>query len=152
MIFGTSAFLFIHVAISLIAIVSGLVVLYGLLKSERMERRTLVFLVFTAATSLTGFGFPFHGVTPAIILGVLSLIVLAPTVAGRYAFHLEGPWRWIYAAGAVVVLYFNVFVLVVQSFLKVPALHALVMELLVTPALCVWQARVAKASARAARG
>ncbi len=118
-------FTIVHVLITLVAILSGLVILNGLLKADRMPAWTAIFLTFTVATSVTGFFFPFHGVTPAIILGVLSLLVLAPTIAGRYLFHLTGPWRWIYAAGAVIALYFNVFVLVVQSFLKVPALHAL---------------------------
>ena len=76
-------------------------------------------------TSVTGFGFPFHGVTPAIIVGVLSLIVLALAIAARYTFHLAGAWRWIFVVCAVVALYFNCFVLVVQSFLHIPALHVL---------------------------
>ena len=125
MIFGMSTFLFVHVALSLIGILSGLVVLYGLISNDRMDGLTLVFLATTVATSVTGFGFPFHGVTPAIILGVISLVVLAPAIAGRYLFHLAGPWCWIYTAGAVTALYFNVFVLVVQAFAKLPALHAL---------------------------
>ena len=125
MIMGMSPFLFVHVALSLIAILSGLVVVYGLTKSDRMDGMTLVFLAITVATSVTGFGFPFHGVTPAIILGCLSLAVLAATIAGRYLFHLVGAWRWIYAAGSVTALYFNVFVLVVQVFQKLPALHVL---------------------------
>jgi hypothetical protein len=118
-------FALVHVALSLIGIVSGLVVLYGLLTANRMDGWTLVFLATTVATSVTGFFFPFKGVTPAIILGILSLVVLAAAIAARYAFHLAGSWRWIYVAGSVVALYFNVFVLVVQAFLKIPALHAL---------------------------
>lgn len=119
------AFTIIHVIISLIGILSGLVVLCGLFTANQMCGWTRLFLVTTAATSVTGFFFPFHGVTPAIVLGILSLIVMTAAIAGRYAFHLAGSWRWIYVVGAVVALYFNVFVLVVQSFLKVPALHAL---------------------------
>ena len=115
----------VHVVLSLIGIVSGLVVLYGLLTANRMDGWTLVFLVTTVATSVTGFFFPFKGVTPAIILGLLSLVVLAAAIAGRYAYHLAGSWRWIYVVGSVVALYFNVFVFVVQAFLKIPVLHAL---------------------------
>ena len=115
----------VHVVLSLIGIVSGLVVLYGLLTANRMDGWTLVFLVTTVATSVTGFFFPFKGVTPAIILGLLSLVVLAAAIAARYACHLAGSWRWIYVVGSVVALYFNVFVFVVQAFLKIPALHAL---------------------------
>jgi len=125
MIFGMTPFTFIHVLLSLIGIAAGLVVVRALLASNLSKAWTTTFLVGTAATSLTGFLFPFHGVTPAILLGVLSLIVLAAAVAGRYVFHLTGPWRWIYAAGSVTALYFNVFVLIVQAFEKLPALHAL---------------------------
>ena len=118
-------FTIVHVVISLIGILSGLVVLCGLFTSNRMCGWTMLFLATTVATSVTGFFFPFHGVTPGIILGILSLIVLTPAIAGFYAFHLAGSWRWIYVVGAVVALYFNVFVLIAQLFLKVPALHAL---------------------------
>ena len=117
--------LFVHVLISLIAIVTGLIVLFGMLNNNRMDSMTLVFLLFTAGTSITGFGFPIHGQTSALILGVMSIAVLAPTFAARYAFGMRGAWRWIYVLGAVIALYFNCFVLVVQSFLKVPALKAL---------------------------
>ena len=115
----------VHVILSLIGIASGLVVLYGLVTANPMNGWTLLFLVTTVATSLTGFGFPFHGVTPAIIVGILSLLVLTAAIAARYGYHLAGSSRWIYIVGAVVALYFNVFVLVVQSFLKIPALHVL---------------------------
>jgi hypothetical protein len=115
----------VHVALSLIGIISGLIVLAGLLRANRMNGWTLVFLITTVATSVTGFFFPFRGITPAIILGILSLIVLAAAIAARYAFRLAGDWRWIYVVSAVVALYFNFFVLVVQSFLHIPALHVL---------------------------
>jgi hypothetical protein len=118
-------FTLIHVALSLIGIAAGLVVLRGLLASNPMNRWTSTFLAFTAATSITGFLFPSHGVTPGIVLGVLSLIVLAAAIAGRYMYRLAGPWRWVYAAGSVTALYFNVFVLIVQAFEKIPALHAM---------------------------
>jgi hypothetical protein len=118
-------FTFIHVVLSLIGIVSGLVVSRGLLASNPVNRWTATFLTATAATSITGLLFPFHGVTPAIVLAILSLIVLAAAVAGRYMFRLAGPWRSIYAAGSVTALYFNVFVLIVQGFEKIPALHAM---------------------------
>jgi hypothetical protein len=122
---GMDTFTIVHVVISLIGILSGLVVLGGLFTSNRMCAWTLLFLVTTVATSVTGFFFPFQGVTPAIILGLLSLLILTPTLVALYSFQLAGAWRWIYVVGAVTALYFNVFVLVVQSFLKVPALHAL---------------------------
>jgi len=81
--------------------------------------------VTTVATSATGFGFPFNGFTPAIGVGTLSLVVLAVTLLARYKFRLLGASRWIYVVGAMLALYFNTFVLVVQLFLKIPALHAL---------------------------
>lgn len=125
MVTGLSTFTLIHVAITLIGIVSGVAVLFGMLSDRRLNGWTLVFLLFTVATSVTGFLFPFHGVTPAIVLGVLSLIVLLPTILARYAFAMRGPWRGVYVIGAVVALYFNCFVLIVQLFAKIPALHAL---------------------------
>jgi hypothetical protein len=125
MILGMSLFLFVHVLISLIAIAAGLIVLFGMLRNDRMDGMTLFFLLFTAATTLTGFGLPFHGVTPAVTLGIISVIVLIPTFAARYAFRLAGAWRWIYVVGAILAQWLNTFVLVVQCFLKLPALHAL---------------------------
>jgi hypothetical protein len=115
----------IHVLISLVGILTGFVVLYGLVTSNRLPGWTAAFLAFTAATSLTGFGFPFNGITPAFLFGVVSMVVLAVAVTGLYGFHLNGLWRGLYAGAAVVALYLNVFVLVVQMFQKIPALHAL---------------------------
>ena len=125
MIFGMTTYTFVHVLISLADIVSGFVVLYGLLTANRMPSWTAVFLATALATDLTGFGFPFHGVDPAIVVGIISTVVLVAAIAALYAFHLAGPWRLVYVVGAVVTLYLNVFVLVAQAFGKVPALHAL---------------------------
>jgi len=122
---GLSALTLVHVVISLIGIVSGLVVTLGLLRSERMDGLTALFLVTTVATSATGFLFPFHKLLPSHILGVISLLLLAFAVAGRYAFHLAGAWRRIYSVTAVLSLWLNVFVLIAQLFMKVPALHLL---------------------------
>ena len=120
-----SPFTKLHVVISLIGIVSGLVVMFGLLIGRKLNGQTALFLISTALTSVTGFFFPFHGVTPAIVVGIISLIVLAVAIFARYARHLAGHWRWIYAATAMIALYFNIFVLIVQLFQKVPALKAL---------------------------
>jgi hypothetical protein len=125
MVMGLPAFTFIHVLISLAGIGSGLVVAYGLLTSKRFAGWTLLFLVTTAATSVTGFLFPFHGFTPAIGVGILSMIVLIAATLALYAFQLSGAWRWVYVGGAVIALYFNVFVLIVQAFQKIAALKAL---------------------------
>jgi hypothetical protein len=120
-----SAFTKLHVVISLIGILSGLVVMFGLLVGQKLNRWTAVFLISTVATSVTGFFFPFHGVTPAIVVGIISLVVLAVAIVARYARHLAGHWRWIYLVCAMIALYLNVFVLVVQLFQKVPALKTL---------------------------
>ena len=115
----------IHTVISLIAIFTGLVVLFGMLAGKRLDHWTKWFLISAVATTITGFFFPFHGFTPATGLGIISLPFLAITIFARYSKHLAGTWRWIYAIGAVICLYFNLFVLVVQLFEKVPALHAM---------------------------
>jgi hypothetical protein len=115
----------IHVAISLIAIIAGLVVMFGLLTRKRLDRWTALFLLTTVATSVTGFFFPFHGLTPAITVGIVSMLVLAIALFARYARHLTRAWRGIYVITAMLALYLNVFVLIVQSFQKVPFLKAL---------------------------
>jgi len=115
----------IHTLISLVGIFTGLVVLFGMLAGKRLDGWTKWFLITTVLTSVTGFFFPFHGFTPAIGLGIISLLVLAVATYARYPRRLAGHWRWIYVVTAVVALYFNVFVGVVQSFEKIPALHAL---------------------------
>jgi len=120
-----SAFTQLHVAISLIGIGSGIVVLLGMLRSLRLTSVTALFLVTTLLTSLTGFLFPFKGVTPGIVIGVISCIVLIPAFLARYVFALRGPWRWIFVVTSTIALWFNLFVFIVQSFQKIPALHAL---------------------------
>jgi hypothetical protein len=115
----------VHVVISLVGIASGLVVLLGLLAGKRFSASTAVFLATTAATSLTGYGFPFEHLLPSHIVGAISLVVLALAIYARYARHLAGAWRTVYVMGAIIALYLNVFVLVVQSFMKVPVLHDL---------------------------
>src|SRR5262249_7352288 len=122
---STATFTLVHVVISLIGIASGLVALYGLLSSRVLAGWTLIFIATTAATNLTGFFFPFNGITPAIAVGVLSSIILVVAAVARYPKRLAGAWRWLYVASAVITLYFNVFVLVAQAFLKIPSLHEL---------------------------
>ena len=127
MIFGMTlgTFTALHVLISLIAIGSGLIVMFGLLSGRRLDVWTGLFLATTVLTSVTGFGFPFQHLLPSHILGILSLVILALAIPARYVFDLTGSWRWIYVVGAGMALYFNVFVLVVQAFEKVPGLKAL---------------------------
>ena len=115
----------VHTLISLVGIFTGFVVLFGLLAGKRLDGWTKWFLITTVATSVTGFFFPFHGFTPAHGVGTISLLVLAVAIFARYPRHLAGHWRWIYGVTALLALYLNVFVGVVQAFLKVPALHAM---------------------------
>ena len=115
----------VHMLISLVAIFTGLVVLFGMIAGKRLDGWTKWFLTTAVLTTVTGFFFPFHGFTPAIGLGIISLPFLAITIFARYGRHLTGAWRWIYVIGAVICLYFNLFVLVVQLFEKVPALQAM---------------------------
>jgi hypothetical protein len=114
-----------HVAISLIGILSGLIVAYGLITDQRMPFLTAIFLLTTVATSVTGFFFHRDHIMPGHILGVISLLVLLPAGYGLYLQNLRGFWRGTYIFGAVAGLYFNVFVLIAQGFMKIPALHAL---------------------------
>jgi len=118
-------FTILHTAISLIAIASGLVVLAGMLRARRLPGWTAVFLVTTVFTSVTGFMFPINGLTPAIVFGLISIVILVIALAALYLKHLSGAWRWIYVTTALVALYLNVFVLIVQSFQKLPALQKL---------------------------
>jgi hypothetical protein len=117
-------FTFLHVFLSLIGIGAGLFIVYGLLTSRRLGILTSLFLVSTVFTSLTGFLYPFNGITPGIILGVLSLIALVLAIVALYVKKLDGSWRATYVVSAMVAYYFNFFVLVAQSFAKVPALHS----------------------------
>jgi len=120
-----STFTFVHVLLSLAGIGSGFIVVYGLLTGKRLEGWTEIFLATTVLTSLTGFLFPVEHLLPSHVVGIISLVVLAVAIVARYGFHLSGAGRWIYVVCAVLALYFNCFVAVVQSFLKVPALKAL---------------------------
>ena len=120
-----SAFTTLHVIITLIAIVAGLIVMFGMVNSTRPGTLTGIFLLFTILTSVTGFMFPFNGMTPGIAIGILSCILLAIACIALYGMHLAGAWRGIYVVTALVSLYLNVFVLVIQSFLKIPPLHEL---------------------------
>lgn len=114
-----------HVALSLVGIGAGFAAVFGLLQSKLCPKSTAVFLWTTLATVVTGFLFPFNGFTPAIGLGLISVPVLAVAFYALYFRKLAGAWRWHYVITAVLALYLNFFVLVVQSFLKIPALHAL---------------------------
>ena len=127
MIFGmsTATYTFIHVVISLVGIFSGFVVMYGLLAAKRLDGWTALFLGTTVATSVTGYGFPTDHLLPSQVVGAISLVVLAVAIVARYGRHLAGAWRRTYVITASIALYLNVFVAIVQAFLKVPSLKAL---------------------------
>jgi hypothetical protein len=122
----THLFLQIHVAISLIALVAGLIVVYGLLSGRRLLGGwTELFLVTIILTSVTGFPLPPFGLDPPRMVGILSLILLAVTLAALYVFRVSGPWRWIFVVAALTALYLDAFVGVIQAFAKIPSLHEL---------------------------
>jgi hypothetical protein len=122
---STSTFTAVHVVLSLIGIVSGLIVLFGMFSANRLTDWTALFLVSTVLTSVTGFFFPRDHLLPSHIVGVISLVVLAVAILAFYGYRLAGSWRWIYVTSAGVALYLNVFVGVVQAFQKLPFLKTL---------------------------
>ena len=117
-------FVMVHVLISLAGIASGFVVMIGLLGARRLDGWTGFFLATTVATSVTGYFLPADRILPSHIVGAVSLLVLTIAVVARYRRHLAGAWRWIYVVSAVAALYLNVFVGIVQAFLKIPVLKA----------------------------
>jgi len=124
---STATFVLVHVVISLIGIVAGIVVMFGMLGSNRQPALTAIFLLLTILTSATGFLIPplmSEKLLPSHMIGLLSLLLLAIACIALYVMKLAGAWRWIYVLTALLALYFNVFVLVIQSFLKIPALTA----------------------------
>ena len=121
----TATFTFVHVLLSLVGIGAGLLVVYGMLLGKRFDGATAIFLVTTALTSLTGFLFPVEHILPSHVLGIISLVALAVAIVARYVRRMAGAWRSIYVISAVLALYLNVFVLVAQIFMKVPAVHEL---------------------------
>jgi hypothetical protein len=127
MILGMSlaTFTLTHVLISIVGIVSGLIVMERFMRNRALGLANTIFLLTTIATSVTGFLFPFTTFTPAHAVGIISLVILAIALFALYAGNLIGPWRWIYGVTAVMALYLNVFVAVVQAFQKVGRLRAL---------------------------
>jgi hypothetical protein len=122
---STSTFTLVHVVLSLVGIFAGLLVVFGMFASKKLDGWTALFLATTVLTSVTGFFFPFDHILPSHIVGIISLVVLAIAILALYALRLAGPWRWIYVVSAVVALYLNVFVGVVQAFQKLPLLASL---------------------------
>jgi hypothetical protein len=120
-----STFTLVHVVLSLVGIFAGAIVLFGMFASKRLEGWTALFLATTVSTSATGFPFPRDQILPSHIVGVISLVVLAIAIFAFYSRQLQGSWRWIYVASAIVALYLNVFVAVAQAFQKISFLSAL---------------------------
>lgn len=125
MIFGMTILTFVHVLLSLLGILAGFVVMFGLFTSKPLKGWTALFIWTTVATSVTGFLFPFHRFLPSHAIGIISLVVLTVAIYAIYGRHLAGGWRRTYAIMAMIALYLNVFVLVAQLFDKVPSLRAL---------------------------
>jgi hypothetical protein len=156
--FDITTFTLIHVVLSLVGIFAGLIVAGGFVAGKRLDGWTGVFLVSTVLTNVTGFGFPFVSLLPSHIVGVISLIVLAVVIAARYWKHLTGAWHGVFVVGAVLALYLNIFVLLTQLFLRLPALIAaaptqkeppfLVTQLVVL-ALFIWLGQAARRGFRA---
>jgi hypothetical protein len=120
-----SAFTFFHVVLSLVGIASGFVVVYELITSKWSNGWTKLFLSTTVATSVTGYFFPVHHLMPSHVVGFVSLIALTIAIRALYHHRLAGGWRRTYVISAVIALYLNFFVLIVQLFEKVPDLKAL---------------------------
>jgi hypothetical protein len=115
-----SAFTTLHVIISLVGIAAGMGMLLAMLQNRRSERWTAVFLATTVVTGVTGFMFPYHGFLPSHAFGVVSLVVLAAAIAAFYPQRLVGPWRPAFIVSALLALYLNAFVAIVQAFQKIP--------------------------------
>jgi hypothetical protein len=122
---STSTFTWVHVVLSLIGIVSGAVVLFGMLGAMRLGGWTPLFLGATVLTSVTGFFFHSAAIGPPHVVGVISLAVLAVAIVAAHVYERAKSWHWIYIVGAVAALYLNAFIGVVQAFQKLPFLNPL---------------------------
>jgi hypothetical protein len=122
---STASFTLFHVILSLIGIAAGMVVVFGMLAGRRLDGWTALFLATTVLTSVTGFMFHSAHFGPPHVVGLLSLLLLVLAILARYSYHMAGSWRGIYVVTAVISLYLNVFVGVVQAFQKLPLLQPL---------------------------
>jgi hypothetical protein len=120
------SFAFFHTVITLVALAAGLLTLFAMLRNDRANAMTAVFLLFGALTAITGFLLPFQSARqPSMVVGYILSVAVVLAVLGRYAFALRGAWRPVYVIAAVLSLYLNSFVFVTQTFIKVPALHTI---------------------------
>ena len=125
MILGVTPLTLVHVLLSLVGILSGFLAIFGMMAGKRLDGINAIFLTTTVLTSLTGFLFPITRVTPGIVIGAISLLILAIALFARYSKGMNGAWRTIYVVTAVIAQFFNVLVLIAQSFTKIPALRAM---------------------------
>jgi hypothetical protein len=125
MIFNPLTYTGMHTDISLIALITGLVVIIGMLRAERLPGWTALFIVTAVLTSVTGYGFKTDRLMPSHIVGAISLAVLFIAIVALYFFRLAGAWRWVYVASAMIAEFFLIFVAIAQSFAKIPSLHAM---------------------------
>lgn len=114
-----------HVVLSLIGIATGFLVIFQMIRGKTLGGLNTTFLATTIVTSVTGFFFPITKLTPGLVIGTISLVILAIAVFALYSKKLAGGWRTLYVVTAVIAQFFNVLVLIVQSFMKIPALHAM---------------------------
>lgn len=122
---GIETFTFLHVAISLAALAAGFIVVGGWLSGTQLPRTTHLFLWTTVLTNVTGLLFPFNGLLPSHIVAIISILLLLIAIYALYARGALGVWRKVFVVTSLAALYLNAFVLVVQTFLKDPALAAL---------------------------
>lgn len=157
MIFNIVTFTLIHTLLSVVGVFAGLVLAGGWIGGKQLERWSVLFLVTTFLTNLSGFGFPFVTLLPGHIIGAISLALLPFVLAARYWKHLAGGWRRVYVVGSLVLLYFNSFILVVQLFKRIPGLIAaaptqkeppFIVTQLVVLALFIWLGREAGKGSR----
>ncbi len=120
-----SVMLVFHVGISLVGVVAGFVVAQGFLSNRLQKGWNALFLATTIATSVSGFLLPADRFLPSHAFGIISLVVLGLALLARYVKHESGRWRATYRVNALIAFYLNLFVLIVQMFLKVPFLKAL---------------------------
>ena len=125
MIFDPTTFTGVHTWLSLVAMVTGFIVVVGLVGGRKRPLWTLLFLATAVATGVTGFGFPFTRFLPSHAVGAIALVVLLVAMLARYGYRFAGAWRWIYVVATVASLYFLVFVAIAQAFQKVPSLARL---------------------------
>lgn len=143
MILGLSLFAWVHIALSLVALVSGIVVLNAMFSSQSPDQWTLAFFVSAVATAVTGFGFPVTRFDASHWVAIVTVVALAAAIVARYAYHFAGTWRPVYVAGAVIAVYLNVYTLIMEAFARLPMLKTLAPTMTELPFVIVQLAALA---------